>query len=110
MKADGDEKCPVQALLESVGGKWKVVILYHIQQQRVVRFNLLQHLVEGISQKVLTSQLKALESDGLITREVYAQVPPKVEYSLTAKGEQLQQMLQQVADWADTQPVEQGWH
>lgn len=95
-----NEKCPVQTLIESIGGKWKVLILDHIQQQGVVRFNLLQHLVPGISQKVLAEQLKCLEADGLVIREVYPEVPPRVEYSLSDKGKGLHQMLDQFADWA----------
>ena len=76
----GRNSCPVEWTLEVIGGKWKCVILWHVRG-RVRRFSELRRLIPGATQKMLTAQLRQLERDGLIERKVYAQVPPKVEYS-----------------------------
>ncbi|MEG4634702.1 helix-turn-helix domain-containing protein [Microcoleus sp. AR_TQ3_B6] len=73
--------CPVERTLEVIGGRWKVLILRELFQG-VKRFNELQRAVNGITQKMLTQQLREMESDGIVHREIYLQVPPKVEYSL----------------------------
>ena len=90
--------CPVATTLAVVGGKWKTVILYHLNEG-VHRFAELKRLLPGISQKVLTQQLRELERTGIILRRVYAQVPPKVEYSLTAYGQTLRPVLQALGSW-----------
>jgi DNA-binding HxlR family transcriptional regulator len=90
--------CPVTTTLDVIGGRWKVIILYHLFQG-VKRFSELQHAVEGISQKVLTQQLRELERDGIVHREVFPQVPPKVEYSITALGETLKPVIEAMCKW-----------
>ena len=77
--------CPVVNTLDIIGGKWKVLILYYLYGE-TRRFNELQRLLAGVTQRMLTLQLRELENDGIVHREVYPQVPPKVEYSLTAFG------------------------
>ncbi|KOO41105.1 winged helix-turn-helix transcriptional regulator [Priestia koreensis] len=90
--------CPVEATLDIIGGKWKSVILYHLTYQEL-RFNELKRLVPGVTQRMLTLQLRELEKDGIIHREVYKQVPPKVEYSLTDFGRTLTPIIQLMLKW-----------
>ncbi len=91
--------CPVEATLGIIGGKWKVLILWYLKDEQIIRFSKLKRLIPGITQKMLTQQLRELEADGLITRKVYAQVPPKVEYSLTKDGESLGPILTLMCEW-----------
>lgn len=91
--------CSVEATLDVIGGKWKGVILYHLDQTQ--RFGELQRLIPGINRRMLTLQLRELEADGLVYREVYKQVPPKVEYSLTKFGQTLTPLILQMRDWGD---------
>jgi DNA-binding HxlR family transcriptional regulator len=93
--------CPVEWTLDVIGGKWKCVILWHLRG-RVRRFGELQRLIPGATQKMLTSQLRQLEREGLIERKVYAQVPPKVEYSITAYGSTLSPLLESMCKWGIT--------
>jgi|SRR5579884_949709 DNA-binding HxlR family transcriptional regulator len=90
--------CPVEATLDVIGGKWKVLILYYLKEN-IRRFGELKRSIPGITQKMLTQQLRELEADGLINRKVYAQVPPKVEYTLTEYGESLEPILKLMCDW-----------
>src|SRR3954467_14616450 len=92
------QPCPVTAALSVIGGKWKVIILWHLQDG-VKRFGELQRLVKGISQKMLTQELRDLEECGLVSRKVYPVVPPKVEYSLTETGWSLKPVLEQLSEW-----------
>ncbi|WP_270341570.1 winged helix-turn-helix transcriptional regulator [Bacillus mobilis] len=91
--------CPVEAMVEVIGGKWKGVILYHLLGG-TKRFNELKRLKPNITQRMLTLQLRELEADGIIHREVYREVPPKVEYSLTELGESLRPMILLMMEWA----------
>jgi DNA-binding HxlR family transcriptional regulator len=93
-------RCPVEVTLEVIGGKWKALILWHLSF-KILRFSQLQRRVSGVTQKMLTQQLRELEHDQLIHRQVYAEVPPRVEYSLTAIGRTLQPLLQQMRDWGN---------
>lgn len=93
-----NQGCPVEATLELIGGKWKGVILYHLME-RTYRFGELKRTMPGITQHMLTKQLRELEADGIIHRKVYAEVPPKVEYSLTKSGESLRQVIMMMRDW-----------
>jgi DNA-binding HxlR family transcriptional regulator len=90
--------CPVEATLDVIGGKWKSLILWQLQD-RVVRFGDLKRMIPGVTQKMLTQQLRELEQDGLILRTVYAEVPPRVEYSMTEYGESLRPLLKLMCQW-----------
>ncbi|MEG3438108.1 helix-turn-helix domain-containing protein [Pannus brasiliensis CCIBt3594] len=90
--------CPAEFALKAIGGRWKLLIL-RLLFEGVKRFGELQKELPGISQKVLTQQLRELEIDGIIHREVYPQIPPKVEYSLTQIGESLQPIIWQLHRW-----------
>ena len=93
--------CAVETTLDILGGRWKVLIIRELLTG-VRRFNELQQSLPGITQKMLTQQLREMESDGIIHREIYPQVPPKVEYSLTPLGETLRPLLQAMHDWGVT--------
>lgn len=91
----------VEATLEVIGGKWKPVILCHLNHHGQIRTNEFRRLIPGISQKMLTSQLRELEQCGLINRKVYNQVPPKVEYSLTPYGHEMEPVLNLLCTWGE---------
>lgn len=91
--------CPVEVTLDLIGGRWKPLILWHLKERRVLRHGELKRLIPSITQKMLTQQLRQLESDGLVQRRQYAEVPPRVEYSLTQYGGELQLMLDQFCSW-----------
>jgi DNA-binding HxlR family transcriptional regulator len=93
--------CGVGACLEVVGGKWKGIILHHLMQHGTLRFNQLQKLKPNLSPRILTAQLRELERDEVIVREVYPVVPPKVEYSLSPAGESLRELIQAMQKWGD---------
>jgi DNA-binding HxlR family transcriptional regulator len=93
--------CGVEACLEVVGGKWKGLILHHLMQHGTLRFNQLQKLKPNLSPRILTAQLRELERDEVIVREVYPVVPPKVEYSLSPAGESLRELIQAMQKWGD---------
>ncbi|AXF84406.1 putative HTH-type transcriptional regulator YybR [Ephemeroptericola cinctiostellae] len=90
--------CPVNTTLDIIGGKWKALIIYHLING-TQRFNSLQRSMAGITQRMLTLQLRELEADGLIHREVYPVIPPKVEYSLTAFGRTLLPVIYAMHAW-----------
>lgn len=92
--------CSVEATLDVIGGRWKGVILFHLLDG-TKRFNQLQRLVQGCTQRMLTLQLRELERDGVVKRVVYAEVPPKVEYSLTEFGQSLEPILLLMREWGD---------
>jgi len=92
--------CPVAITLEIIGGKWKALILWHLTF-KTLRFSQLQRRLAGITQKMLTQQLRELERDGMVLRRVFAEVPPRVEYSLSEAGRTLQPILQQMCDWGN---------
>lgn len=94
------EKCPVETALEVIDGKWKVLILWYLRSE-TKRFNELQKLMPRITQKMLIQKLRELESDGVVHREVYPVVPPKVEYSLTEYGLTLKPILKQLYLWGE---------
>ena len=90
---------PYGYTLSVIGGKWKMILLYLLYDHNVVRYNELQRLAGGITYKTLSVQLKELEADGLILRKEYPQIPPKVEYSLSPKGESLIPIMDAMCDW-----------
>lgn len=93
-----DEHCPVEATLELIGGKYKALILWHLAEGKL-RFSQLRDQIKGVTPKMLTQQLRELESKLLIHREVFPIVPPKVEYSLTDLGRSLMPLLVAMRDW-----------
>lgn len=92
------QTCPVSATVKIIGGKWKPTILYYLLSG-AKRFNELQRLAGNPSARILTAQLRELEDDRVVKREVYDQIPPKVEYSLTSKGKSLSAVLEVMAKW-----------
>ncbi len=94
--------CPATYTLSVIGGKWKPLILYHLQG-RTRRNGELLRLIPGITQKVLTRQLRELEDDGIVARKVYPVVPPHVEYSLTEQGTTLKPILDAMVAWGQQQ-------
>jgi DNA-binding HxlR family transcriptional regulator len=97
--ADADDQCPVEATLEVIGGKWKAVLIFHLMRGGAHRFAELRRKTHGISERVLTRQLRELESDGIVHREVFAEVPSRVEYSLTEYGESLRPVTEAMCNW-----------
>jgi DNA-binding HxlR family transcriptional regulator len=91
-------RCGVEVTLEIIGGKWKGVILWHLTR-KTLRFSQLRRRLPGVTQKMLTQQLRELERDGLLDRRVFAEVPPRVEYSLTEKGRTLTPLLSLMCEW-----------
>jgi len=94
------EGCPVKTTLEVIGGKWKGIILYHLIDGPK-RFNFFRRVYPDLTQFMLTLQLRELERDGIVHREVYKQVPPKVEYSLTGFGRTLEPVILAMRNWGD---------
>ncbi len=92
--------CPTEAALDVIGGKWKSLILSHLFSG-TKRFNELRRLLPNITQRMLTKQLRELEKDSLVHREVYAQVPPKVEYSPTELGQTLKPLIDILRQWGE---------
>ena len=90
--------CPVEATINIIGGKWKTLIIHHLLDG-TKRFNELKRLVPKVTQRMLTSQLRELEAFGLVHRKVYAEIPPKVEYSLTDSGRTLEPVLWKMHEW-----------
>lgn len=93
-------ECPVATTVTLIGSKWKLLIIRNLLA-RPWRFNALKKGLDGISQKVLTDNLRSMEEDGLILRTVYPEVPPRVEYSLSSLGESLKPILDSMADWGN---------
>lgn len=91
--------CPFELTIELIGGKWKGLILWHLLDKKVLRNGEMLRLMPRITQKMLTQQLREMEENGLVSRLIYEQVPPKVEYSLTPHGEALRPILDQMIGW-----------
>ena len=92
--------CPVESTLGVLSGKWKLMIIYYLLKNEKRRFNQLQRDLNGITHRSLSQQLKEMESDGLILRKDFGEIPPRVEYSLTPLGEALDGVLNALSDWA----------
>ncbi|WNF31367.1 helix-turn-helix domain-containing protein [Streptomyces sp. C11-1] len=90
--------CGIDAAMDVIGGKWKVLILWALNE-KTCRFGELRRAVPGVTEKVLSSQLRELEDDGIVHREVFAEVPPRVEYSLTPLGFSLNAALEPLGEW-----------
>lgn len=93
--------CEMEVTLKMIGGKYKPLILEYLIRDGTKRFNEILHYVSHISQRTLTTQLRELENDGLIFRKVYAEVPPKVEYSITDKGRSREAILELMCEWGE---------
>lgn len=94
------DKCPVETSIDALAGKWKILILWYLKDEKK-RFSELQKLLPRATQKMLIQKLRELEDDKLVHREVYPVVPPKVEYSLTSYGQSLKPILKQLYIWGD---------
>lgn len=91
--------CEKELTLFVIGGKWKMIILWHLGKEGTKRFGELKSLIPGITQRMLVNQLRELEEDQIVERKVYPVVPPKVEYSLTQQGESLMPILESMYEW-----------
>lgn len=102
--------CPVEAALQHIGGKWKGVILFHLLEEEVLRFSELRRKIPNVTQRVLTKQLRELEASELITRKVYPEVPPRVEYRLSGRGKLLSEIVHGLHEFGKFyyQPVTNG--
>lgn len=99
--------CPAEATLTVIGGRWKVPILWHLSAG-TRRFFELRDRLPGVTPKMLTQQLRELERHGVVTRRVYAEVPPKVEYSLTGRGRSLRPVIEAMCQWGRKRAPESG--
>ena len=93
-------RCPIRNVLSRIGDKWSMLVLFTLEDTSCQRFKQLQRNIPDISQKMLTATLKTLEADGLVRREAYAEVPPRVEYSLSDKGRSLLPLINNLLAWA----------
>ena len=106
-KAELLPECPVATTVQLIGNKWKLLIIRNLLQ-RPWRFNELQKSLDGISQKVLTDSLRSMEADGILTRTVYAEVPPRVEYALSELGESMRPILESMQVWGENYKAMKG--
>jgi DNA-binding HxlR family transcriptional regulator len=95
----------VETALRMLEGRWKMVIIFHLFDRGTLRFSELERAIPGVSQKVLINQLRELETDGIVERKVYPQVPPKVEYRLSPWGEQMCPALDLLLEWTAQRPT-----
>ena len=91
-------QCPIGTAIAIIGGKWKIPVLYNLRDE-TLRFSQIQKALPAVTQKMLTQQLRELERDGLVSRKVYAQVPPKVEYTITPLAKELEPILDALCKW-----------
>ena len=94
------QDCPIRNVLAHICSKWSLLVIYVMHQSDSIRFNALNRAIPDISQKVLTSTLRSLEADGFVTRQVYAEVPPRVEYSLTDRARSFLPLVESMIAWA----------
>lgn len=99
-------ECPITIFMDKIGGKWKPVIVWLLLKNRTMRFNELDKAMSGITQKMLSQQLKSLEEENIINRISYPVIPPKVEYSLTEKGNTLSELLEGIMKWSNLNLIE----
>ena len=97
--------CPIRNVLSRISCKWPMLVLFTLSQRGTLRFNTLRRALPDISQKMLTATLRTLEEDGLVVRQVYAEVPPRVEYGLTERARSLLPILDELVDWAHSNMV-----
>ncbi|MEM7801789.1 MAG: helix-turn-helix domain-containing protein [Chloroflexota bacterium] len=94
--------CPVTFTLKKIGGKWKPIIIFMIRNG-ANRFGIMQRSIDGISKQMLTKQLRELEADGILDRTIFAEIPPRVEYSITPFGETLMPIVDAMSEWGRKQ-------
>lgn len=92
-------QCPITRTMELIGGKWSLPIVFVLMKEGTKRFKELERSIDGINTRMLVKELKQLEESGIIVREVFAEVPPRVEYSLTPKGMALKSILEELKSW-----------
>jgi DNA-binding HxlR family transcriptional regulator len=97
------EECPVEITLRHIGGAWKALIIYHLASEGRHRHSELMRRLSGVTAKILTQQLREMERDGLVQRRVYPEVPPRVEYKLTTRGETLRPIIDAMCSWGTKQ-------
>jgi DNA-binding HxlR family transcriptional regulator len=95
------ENCPVRQVLDRIGDKWSTLVILLLGENGVMRFNELSQAIGDVSQKMLTVTLRSLEADGLVRRTMYAEIPPRVEYDLTAMGRSLLPLIKALEEWAE---------
>lgn len=103
-KVTHSSPCHVETTLKIIGGKWKLIILWHLAQ-KTLRFSELEKSIPEINQKMLTQSLRELEADGLVARKIYPLIPPKVEYSITTHGISLGKILKELEKWGEKIPT-----
>ncbi|WP_057937471.1 winged helix-turn-helix transcriptional regulator [Algoriphagus resistens] len=94
------ENCPIRTVLDRIGDKWSILVILILGEEETMRFNELQKSMNDISQKMLTVTLRKLESDGLVHRRIFPEIPPRVEYNLTERGISLLPHIHSLSDWA----------
>ena len=99
MKKNRKNFCPVFHTLDLIGGKWKIPIISHLQNGGTLRFKELENRIEGITSRMLVKELRHLEEHKLVERKIYAEIPPKVEYSLTDAGRSLKHLISEIKKW-----------
>lgn len=100
VKPNKEVSCPVETTLRVIGGRWKVLVLHHLLEG-TMRFGELTRALKGVSARTLTKQLRELEADGILVRKMHQQIPPMVEYSVTAKGKELKPVLLAMHAWGE---------
>ncbi len=106
IKSGGEScPCPCEGIIETIGKKWTLCIITSIQNQGKIRFSELQSKLPGISPKTLTETLRQLESAGVVRRQIFAEIPPRVEYSLTSSGSQLSKAIAPLMIWSAEHPM-----
>jgi DNA-binding HxlR family transcriptional regulator len=99
-KNENYEKCPIRNILDRFGDKWSILVILLLSKEGTLRFNQINNKIGDISQKMLTVTLRTLEADGLLTRKIYPEIPPRVEYSLTPIGRELIPHIENLTQWA----------
>ncbi len=97
----GNYRCHFELTLQLIGGKWKLLVIYFLSLQKVIRFGQLRRTLPEISERMLVRQLRELEDDGLVSRKVYGTVPPRVDYALTPLGESLVPIMESLKAWGN---------
>ncbi len=97
--------CRIEDVVKMIGGKWKLLLLRHLIYGGTARFNQLHRQIAGITQTMLTKQLRELEDDGLVSRKIYAEVPPRVEYTATPQAADLDKFFQEMYEWGSRNEI-----